>query len=107
MTEKTYNGWTNYETWLVKLWMDNEEGSDSFWREQANAAFKQAEADGTFTQAENAAFALADVLKELHESAAEAAGVPTNGFVADLFNAALSEVNWHEIATSLLEDLEE
>ena len=23
----SYNGWTNYETWAVKLWMDNEEGS--------------------------------------------------------------------------------
>ena len=24
MSDKTYNGWTNYETWLVKLWMDME-----------------------------------------------------------------------------------
>lgn len=24
MTE-TYNGWTNYETWLVNLWINNEE----------------------------------------------------------------------------------
>jgi len=26
MTTKEYNGWTNYETWLVKLWIDNDEG---------------------------------------------------------------------------------
>ena len=25
--EKTYNGWTNYETWAVGLWIDNEQGS--------------------------------------------------------------------------------
>lgn len=30
MTEKNYNGWANYETWLVKLWIDNEEGSSSY-----------------------------------------------------------------------------
>ena len=29
MSER-YNGWTNYETWLVNLWMDNEQGSQEF-----------------------------------------------------------------------------
>ena len=24
MTDTTYNGWTNYETWNVALWMDND-----------------------------------------------------------------------------------
>ena len=24
MTEKTYNGWTNYETWNAALWLDQE-----------------------------------------------------------------------------------
>lgn len=25
MAEDTYNGWTNYETWNVNLWLDNDE----------------------------------------------------------------------------------
>ena len=25
MEDKKYNGWTNYETWLVNLWIDNDE----------------------------------------------------------------------------------
>ena len=33
MGEK-YNGWTNYETWLVNLWLGNG-GSGEHWREQA------------------------------------------------------------------------
>tara|TARA_R100000152_G_C6767433_1_gene192635 strand:+ start:668 stop:916 length:249 start_codon:yes stop_codon:yes gene_type:complete len=26
MTEKTYNGWRNYETWNVALWIQNDQG---------------------------------------------------------------------------------
>lgn len=25
MTDNTYNGWTNWETWQINLWLDNEE----------------------------------------------------------------------------------
>ena len=26
LTDTTYNGWTNYETWNVALWLGNDEG---------------------------------------------------------------------------------
>lgn len=32
--DTTYNGWPNYETWNVMLWMDNEEGAYTYYRER-------------------------------------------------------------------------
>src|SRR4051812_39024626 len=32
---KRYNGWANYETWVVRLWLDNEEPAYRYWTEQA------------------------------------------------------------------------
>jgi hypothetical protein len=33
-TENKYNGWSNYETWNVALWMDNDEGNYDYWNER-------------------------------------------------------------------------
>ena len=101
-TEKGYNGWTNYETWAAKLWMDNEEGSYRHWDSEAQDAWDDAEADGTFTRDEVASRELAEKLKEEHESAMP----DVQGLFSDLLTAALSEVNWHEIAASLIEDVD-
>lgn len=103
MTKNSYNGWTNYETWLVKLWMDNEEGSSNYWRETAEEHLK---VDG-----DNAAYGLAERLKEQHEETiSETVLKPAKqeaSFIADLLNAAMSEVNWQEIAESLVNDAKE
>jgi hypothetical protein len=94
MNEKGYNGWTNYETWLIKLWMDNDEGSYHYWQDSAQEAYDD--------DHEDAASNLAETLKQIYnDNAPEVSGV-----YADLLNASLGEVDWHEIAESLLEDVE-
>lgn len=109
MSEKTYNGWTNYETWNVKLWMDNEEGSYRWGRELAQESWDNAEADRDFTREQRAMLDLADTLKSHYQ---EAMGDfldnanASSSFWADLLGAALSEVNWHEIAANMLSDVD-
>jgi len=102
MNRKEYNGWFNYETWLAKLWMDNEEGTYNYWNENAQEVYDNSEADRTFTRDERAALDLAERLKDEFEQQQP----EVTGFWADMINAAMSEVNWHEIAVHLIDDVE-
>lgn len=101
-TKQTYNGWKNYETWAVALWMDNEQGTADAYRERAQKIYANAETHYPFTKEENAILAFSEALKEEYEE-----NTPTStGVYADLLNAALSEVNWYEIAKHYIDELE-
>jgi len=106
MTTKTYSGWTNYETWAVAIWLDNSEQSQGYWQEMARSAIDMAydKPSPVLTCAENAAYILAKQLKDDHEEALP----EIQGFASDLLDAAMSEVNWQEIAKGFVsEALEE
>ncbi len=109
MTETTYNGWTNYETWLVNLWMDNEQGSHEFWRSIASEHYENAEPTKYLTRTEAACFELADYMK-LHFENWSPLDSEASSVYHDLLGAALSSVNWDEIARhwidAAIEDLE-
>jgi hypothetical protein len=110
-----YNGWNNYETWLVNLWYTNDEYSYSRLqdaqaeaREDFDEAYPdyvpgKADDDQDLTDArESAINELADMLKDMVEADCEET-VGCAGFITDLVNAALSEVDWREWAENLLE----
>lgn len=100
MRDREYNGWTNYETWLVNLWMD--EGSD-FFRERAQEIYDEAVPRSSLTAAEVARIDYADWLKDHHEEFQP----ELPGVYGDLLGGALSEVNWDEIARHYIEAVEE
>lgn len=97
MTDK-HNGWTNYETWLCALWLDNDVASQGLMRGLAAGAYAEAEADDTFTRSEKATLDLADQIKDMHEEMAEEFMSSQSGFFTDLINGGLSSVNWYEVA---------
>jgi hypothetical protein len=103
MTRKEYNGWFNYETWLVKLWIDNEQGSCEYWDETAQEVYNEASAERSFSRDERATLDLADRLKSEFDEATPELGAT---MWADLINAAMSEVNWYEIAEHYIADVE-
>src|SRR5258706_9359345 len=85
-------GFTNYETWAMALWMDNDEGSYRYWRKVASECRNEADSE------RSAAQLLADRLKEEHEAAAETRLEGRVDVFNDLVSAALSEVSWLELA---------
>jgi len=83
----SYNGWKNKETWLVNLWL-----GDMFTEDQ--------EAGTEIT---------ADYIEQLVDEMASALldGPDANGFMTDLLNCALGEIDYHEIAEHYEEELED
>ncbi|MEX2171054.1 MAG: hypothetical protein WD851_17175 [Pirellulales bacterium] len=102
-----YNGWPNYETWAMSLWLDNEESRYRHWRsvaEQMRAFATDSRYlwDDGMNREEAARCELADRLRAATEDSCPEIG-PT--VYADLLHAALAEVDWHCIAEHMLEDL--
>jgi len=79
---KTYNGWTNYATWRVNLELFQDYDSEDW-----------AEVDQSD---------LAEILKE---RANDMLDNQATGYALDYARAFLEDVNWYEIAVSVL-DLE-
>lgn len=101
-----YNGWKNYETWVVKLWLDNEEPSWRYWEERTKTVCTEAEDREFWTAEKDAAIQLSKELEDtIDEGMPEELQRQVDGtFYADLLNAALSEVDWREIADAMIED---
>ena len=93
METTKYNGWTNYETWLVNIWFDQ---SLSEWAGE----FEITSNDELETKS-----ALKTHLEDCFESYFEdCEKLPESGFLADIINASLREIDWYDIAEHYLED---
>ena len=87
MSDKTYNGWTNYATWRVNL-----EIFDGF------------ETSEMFALTTLEAWDLGLVLKEYVEGDIYEAGGGEGNIAVDYALAFLSDVNWYEIAKHMIDD---
>jgi hypothetical protein len=88
--EKTYNGWSNYETWVTKLWMDNDYRSYNYFKEEGS-------------NYEGHPYEFAEHIKNVVEE--EFIPELQTGLASDLLGHAIGNVNWYEIAESILDDL--
>jgi|SRR3990172_2276076 len=87
MREKKHNGWANYETWSTVLWLDNDDGAHYEMRDLARRSLDQNR--------------LAQSIKDYVENMVSLDEVSLR---TDLLSAALSEVDWYDIARHYWED---
>jgi len=85
MAEK-YEGWTNYETWAVNLWLLNDAGDYEYWLEMAGTTYKEAEKSKYLSKKEEATITLADFMKESIE---EFNPVTDASLYSDLMSSAI------------------
>lgn len=105
----SYNGWKNYETWAMGMWLDgNYDGEGTYHETQAlvRETFEAAEATPYRTLSEARKFNTADALKEYAEARVRYAD-GLEGVTADLLGAAFDEVDWHELAEAQLAEVAE
>lgn len=86
-----YNGYSNYFTWAVSLWLDNEEEAYKQIRRKANQLKGKQEA----------VYELESYLKEFVEANNP---LSQSSMFSDILNHALAWVNWREIAENILSE---
>lgn len=86
-----YNGWTNKETWLVHLWLTNEQDDDALARRAVAALRARGDHPDNF--------------REYVEGVVLGDEAPAS-LGTDLVMAALGRVNWREVVDALSEGVE-
>jgi hypothetical protein len=89
MNHQEYNGYYNFESWNVALWIDNDQGLQGDVNDMAQNSTSIYDLETT----------LKDYIEELKPE--------VEGMWADLLNAALSEVNWRELAENYYNEAHE
>jgi len=84
-----YNGWSNYETWLINLWLTNEE---PYYYEMQRIL-------STYTSLQDQADALLEFMQLEHEEQ------KVTGVWSDIIGNTLWRANWHEIAENNREEV--
>jgi hypothetical protein len=110
--DEEYNGWTNYETWCVNLWLRNDE--TLYAESRSIVAYACSEIDepnySFESLTESRTYEAAQKLERYVDALAEMTCPGCRegaSFVSDLLSEALSEVDWREIAGNLVDEWEE
>lgn len=102
-----YQGWANWETWVINLWLSNDKDTYDHWTACASEAWDGAvvEDPKIRNRSQSARYDMAAMLKDAVEDnnpLAEDADM-----WSDLLTGCLTEVDWDEIADSWLQEIDD
>jgi hypothetical protein len=114
MSDETYNGWKNYPTWAVNLWLNNDQGTQEATAERVAETIKNPPRVSEYWNAEQTArYNVADMLKDWVEELVtdpesdEGKDMVLAGLPADLMGWTLAQVDWDESASAWIESASE
>lgn len=87
----SYNGYKNYPTWNLNLWMDNDYGTYKHYHDELRNLDS---------------YELAERIKEDVEMNVEE-NVKASGYISDILTWALQQIDYLEIAENIVESREE
>lgn len=96
MAKETYNGYTNYETWLFNLYY-----GESFAEELRQLKHE----NDLFMDVYDVREMLEDYWSDVLEEQAEGWNNQTLGITDDILQMFTDKVNWHELAKQYLEEI--
>ena len=94
---ETYNGWTNYETWCLNIWIDN----DQYLAERKAELVREVTLHYDDKQVYELSLLLESMVEELKDNALEV------GLLSDLLGGAIGNINFYELAEHYIEDFNE
>ena len=98
------NDYSNLETWKAYEWLTGDDYQNRYWRVKAEEILERLEEDGIDDRSREdiAEYELADLMRE----ELFPAFIPGSGFIRELLRNCFDEVDWYEIAGSLLDEIE-
>jgi hypothetical protein len=93
--DNKYHGYSNRETWLVYIWISNDEDTYSHWKSRALNILKSFDCDRKL-----------ELTRELEVSCKDQQPHLESGLYSDLLTTTLSHIVWPEIAHWLLVETE-
>ncbi len=85
-----YNGWTNWATWNCNLWLTNDYNDYKHYSDLARY---------------NDAYELSKIIESDIDSLIENTSI--DGFLLDMLNGSISEINFYEIAEHFTDEVED
>lgn len=101
MSEETYNGWPNRETWAVKLHWDNNQRDQEYFYEEAKKAKQRGDSVAVFAEF------LIGIAEEIFDNVIDGANTTSEAklFVKDV--GSLWRVDWFAIAEEYYNEVDE
>lgn len=93
---REYNGYTNKPTWLISLWIDNNQNELEYILQHAEEYSEEYESYHEFSDW------LKDTVEEWQSDT-----VRMNNMFSDLLNFALAYVNWDELSQGYIQEARE